>query len=71
MKVTLYGVDGCHRCQFISEMLKKRGIEYTKISDVDVIVAKDLDSIPAMEVDGQIFYETAAIAWLAKHKKQE
>lgn len=71
MKVTLYGVDGCHRCKFISEMLKKRDIEYTKISDVDIIVAKDLDSIPAMEVDGQIFYETAAIAWLAKYKKQE
>ena len=70
MKVTLYGVDGCHRCQFISEMLKKRGIEYTKISDVDVIVAKNLDSIPAMEVDGEIFYETTALAWLAKHKKE-
>ena len=51
-------------------MLKKRSIAYTKISDVDVIVAKDLDSIPAMEVDRQIFYETAAIAWLAKYKKE-
>ena len=70
MKVTLYGVEGCHRCQFISEMLKKRGLEYTKISDVDLIVEKDLDSIPAMEVDGEIFYETAALAWLAKHKKE-
>ncbi len=70
MKVTLYGVEGCHRCAFLSEMLKKRGIEYTKISDVDLIVAKNLDSIPAMEIDGQIFYETAAIAWLAKNKKE-
>lgn len=70
MKVTLYGVEGCHRCAFLSEMLQKRGIEYTKISDVDLIVAKNLDSIPAMEIDGQILYETAAIAWLAKNKKE-
>lgn len=70
MKVILYGVDGCHRCAFLSEMLKKRGIEYTKISDVDQIVARNLDSVPAIEIDGEILYETAALAWLAKYKKE-
>lgn len=70
MNITLYGVEGCHRCAFLSEMLKKRGLEYTKISDVDLIVAKDLDSIPAMEIDGKILYETEALAWLAKYKRE-
>lgn len=70
MKVVLYGVDGCHRCAFLGEMLKKRGIAYEKITDVDTIVSLGLDSVPAMDVDGKILYEMDAIKWLANYTKE-
>lgn len=70
MKVTLYGVDGCHKCAFLTSMLYKRGIEFEKISDVQTIIDLDLDSVPAMVVDGNILYEKEAIAWLAQYKKE-
>lgn len=73
MKVTLYGVEGCPRCWALGQLLKKKGIEYTKISDIDIITKeKDLDSIPAMEVDGVIMYMQEARQWLDQYQtKQE
>lgn len=71
MNATLYGVEGCHRCKFLGEMLAKRGIPYTKVSDVDIIIAKNLDSVPAMEIDGKIMYEMDAISWLAHYKRSD
>ena len=71
MKVILYGVDGCHRCAFLASMLEKRNIEYEKVTDlVTITETKKLDSVPAMEVDGQILYEMDAIAWLAHYTKE-
>lgn len=72
MKVTLYGVEGCPRCWSLGQLLKKHGIEYTKISDVETITKeKDLDSIPAIEVDGQILYMQDAVQWLKQYKSKQ
>ena len=71
MKVTLYGVEGCPRCWSLGKMMAKKNIEYTKVSDIDTITKeKNLDSIPALEVDGNIMYMPEAVRWIAQYKQE-
>ena len=46
--------------------LEKKGYQFEKVIDEDVILAKGLKSIPWLEVDGEMFDFGAANEWINK-----
>lgn len=63
MQVTLYST-GCPKCKVLKTKLDLKNINYTIISDVDVIMSKGINSVPVLEVDGNIMDFKTAIDWI-------
>lgn len=52
--ITLYSSSECVRCQLVKQMLNKHNVKYIEINDRQIVLNKDLESVPALEVDGQL-----------------
>jgi glutaredoxin len=63
MNVILYTVE-CPKCKVLTMKLDKKGINYTKVEDVDTMLAKGIKTAPYLEVDNELMDFTQAIAWV-------
>ena len=52
--MTLYTTDTCPKCKVLKLKLASKNIEYVEISDINVITAKGIKSVPVLEVDGEM-----------------
>lgn len=48
--ITLYST-GCPRCTVLEKKLEQKKIEYSKIADVDVMLAMGIKSVPMLQID--------------------
>jgi len=60
---TLYST-GCPKCKILKTKLDKKNIIYEVVSDVNVMLAKSMRSVPMLEVDGEIMTYLDAINWV-------
>ena len=62
----LYTSSACSRCKLIRQMLDDSEVAYTEIADNQQLMeAKDLYSVPALEVDNKIIDEySSVLCWL-------
>ena len=61
--VTLYST-GCPRCNVLVQKLNSKGIEYDVVNDVDIMTEKGIETVPVLEVDGQLMQFKEAIDWV-------
>ena len=52
--MVLYTTESCPRCKVLKMKLEAKSIEYTEVSDMDVIIKKGIKSVPVLEVDGEM-----------------
>lgn|GEM_PF-1266545 len=58
-KVILYST-GCPKCRILKMMLDNNNIKYIENNNKTEMIEKGLSSVPALEVDGELFnYEDA------------
>lgn len=53
MKIVFYSTH-CPKCKVIEAKLKKVGLEYTEINDVDQMLSLGIRMAPVLEVDGKL-----------------
>lgn len=63
--VILYST-GCPRCNVLVQKLNSKGIEYDVVNDVDVMTEKGIETVPVLEVDGQLMKFPEAMKWVEK-----
>ena len=63
MDVTLYSTH-CPRCNVLEKKLEQNGIEYTVIDNENLIIEKGFQTIPMLEVDGDVMDFSKAIKWV-------
>ena len=61
--VTLYST-GCPRCNVLVQKLNSKGIEYNVVSDIDIMTEKGIETVPVLEVDGQLMQFKEATDWV-------
>ena len=61
--ITLYST-GCPRCNVLKQKLDSKNNEYTVVNDVDIMTEKGFETVPVLEVDGQIMMFADAIKWI-------
>ena len=61
--ITLFSTN-CPKCKVLTMKLDKKGINYTKVEDVDTMLAKGIKTAPYLEVDGELMDFTQAVAWV-------
>ena len=65
MDIVLYTID-CPNCLILEKKLNAKGVEYSKVSDKETIIAKGFgdSSFPLLEVDGTVMDYKTAISWV-------
>lgn len=61
--ITLFSTN-CPKCKVLTMKLDKKGINYTKVEDVDTMLAKGIKTAPYLEVDNELMDFTQAVAWV-------
>ena len=55
---------GCPKCTILKKKLSQKGIEYTEINDTQQMINMGLQSVPWLEVDGQMMDFNQANQWI-------
>lgn len=63
MGIVLYS-SGCPKCKVLEAKMKSKGIGYIEINNIEVMQAKNLMSLPYLEVDGKLMDFANAIKWV-------
>lgn len=61
--IILYST-GCPRCNVLIQKLDSKGIRYVTVNDVDVMTEKGIETVPVLEVDGQMMQFKEATDWV-------
>lgn len=67
MSVVLYSTN-CPKCKVLEKKLDSIGIDYTIITDEDLMISKGFSSAPMLEVDGDIMDFGNAVRWAKEQK---
>ena len=52
--ITLYST-GCPNCRLLKEKLDRFGKQYETVTDTSIMKEKDIYTVPALEIDGEIY----------------
>lgn len=63
--VILYSTH-CPKCNILEQKLKQKNIEYTEVNDVEVMLGKGLNTVPWLEVNGEMMDFSKANEWINK-----
>lgn len=67
-KIILYTSDTCHRCKIVKELFDIHSVEYEEVSDRNLVLSMDVESVPVIEVDGKIIDNwISVLAWLKQN----
>lgn len=61
--IVLYST-GCPKCKVLEAKLNTKGIQYSTVTDVDLMIAKGLNLMPVLEVNGQLLDFALAVEWV-------
>ena len=63
MEVILYSTN-CPKCKGLVSKLDSKNIKYVTISNIDTILAKNIQTVPVLEIDGQLLEFKEAVDWV-------
>ena len=63
MQVTLYSTV-CPKCKVLTTKLDSKNTQYSIISDIDIMTSKGINTIPVLDVDGNMLDFKAAVEWV-------
>ena len=55
---------GCPKCTILKKKLAQKGIEYAEVNDIQQMLDMGLQSVPWLEVDGQMMDFNQANKWI-------
>ena len=67
MSIVLYSTN-CPKCKVLEKKLDSIGVDYTIITDEDLMISKGFSSAPMLEVDGNIMDFGNAVRWAKEQK---
>lgn len=67
-QIILYATNECERCHLVKRMLNAHNVKFVEINDKNIMIEKDLDQVPALEVNGELIdsYQLV-LRWLNKN----
>ncbi len=67
MSIVLYSTN-CPKCKVLEKKLDSIGVDYTIVTDEDLMISKGFSSAPMLEVDGNIMDFGNAVRWAKEQK---
>ena len=66
--IIVYSSPTCPKCKLLKKELGKRNISFTENQDEQVMLAKNITTLPALEIDGKVMTFVEAWNWLQETK---
>ena len=54
----------CPKCRILELKLKQKNIEYEECNDIEEMLSKGIETVPVLEVDGQLLDFGNAVKWV-------
>ena len=54
----------CPQCKVLEKMLDDKKIEYTQITDIDIMKSKGIQSVPYLEIEGELKNFKESMEWI-------
>lgn len=67
VSINLYTTH-CPLCRGVEMLLKKKQIEYNEITDVNVMKEKNINHVPVLEVNSQLYTGKEIHNWINNQK---
>ena len=67
MSIVLYSTN-CPKCKVLEKKLDSIGVDYTIVTDENLMISKGFSSAPMLEVDGNIMDFGNAVRWAKEQK---
>ena len=64
-KCILYST-GCPKCKVLESKLAQKNIDYIVDDDIDVMMSKGIESVPVLEVNGEMMNFKSAVDYVNK-----
>lgn len=62
--ITIYST-GCPRCNVLEKKLEQKNIEFTKVTDMEVMLSMGIKSVPMLQIDdGALMDYMNAVNWV-------
>lgn len=62
-KIYFYTID-CPACNVLEQKLIRKGVEFEKVNDLDILREKELEVFPVLEVENKMLSYSEAIKWV-------
>lgn len=62
--ITMYTQETCPKCKVLKQKLENKNIAYTECSNKDVLIAKNIEFTPMLEVNDEMMAYGEAIKWV-------
>ena len=67
-RIILYTSDTCERCKIVKKMLDMHSVQYDEITDRDIILSMDFESVPVIQIGDKIIDNyVSVLSWLRKN----
>ena len=60
----------CPQCKVLEKMLNDKKIEYTQITDINIMKSKGIQSVPYLEVEGELKNFKESMEWIRNADQQ-
>lgn len=67
--ITLYTREGCPNCEALQNELQNAGLDFTIVTDIDLMINKGFDFLPMLEINGIAMNNGEAIKWIKEGAK--
>lgn len=54
----------CPKCRILETKLNQKNIQYEECNDVEEMLSKGIETVPVLEVDGQLLDFGNAVKWV-------
>ena len=61
--IKLYTI-GCPKCNILEEKLDAKNIKYEKCEDKDIMISKNINKLPVLEIDNKLLEFIDANKWI-------
>ncbi len=68
--INLYST-GCPKCKILEMKLNQKNIKFNEISDLDVLISKNILNVPVLEVDGTLYDFPKAVAFINNYNTND
>lgn len=62
--MTVLYTTGCPRCKVLHRKLQEKGVSFTVIDDINIMLDKGFMEAPVLEVDGKEMSFAEAVSWV-------